>query len=125
MPRVKRGTKRHAKRKKILERASGYYLTKSKLYRQAKESVERGLKFAYSGRKQKKRQYRSIWIVRIGAASVANGISYSQFINGLKKAGIELDRKILADLAVKDAAGFTALCAQAKAAHTAAAPAAV
>ena len=121
MPRVKRGTKRRARRKKILERASGYYLTKSKLYRQAKESVERGLKFAYSGRKQKKRQYRSIWIVRISAAAKLNGISYSQFINGLKKAGIELDRKILADLAVKDAAGFTALCAQAKAAHAAAA----
>ncbi len=109
MPRVKRGTKRRARRKKILERASGYYLTKSKLYRSAKESVERGLKFAYSGRKQKKRQYRSIWIVRIGAAAKLNGISYSQFINGLKKAGIELDRKILADLAVKDPAGFTAL----------------
>ena len=119
MPRVKRGTKRHAKRKKILERASGYYLTKSKLYRSAKESVERGLKFAYSGRKQKKRQFRSIWIVRIGAACKLNGISYSQFICGLKKAGVELDRKILADLAVKDAAGFTSLCAQAKAAHLA------
>ena len=119
MPRVKRGTKRHAKRKKILERASGYYLTKSKLYRSAKESVERGLKFAYSGRKQKKRQFRSIWIVRIGAAAKLNGISYSQFISGLKKAGIELDRKILADLAVKDAAGFTSLCAQAKAARAA------
>ena len=119
MPRVKRGTKRHAKRKKILERASGYYLTKSKLYRSAKESVERGLKFAYSGRKQKKRQFRSIWIVRIGAACKLNGLSYSKFISGLKKAGIELDRKILADLAVKDAAGFTALCAQAKAAHAA------
>jgi len=116
MPRVKRGTKRRARRKKILERASGYYLTKSKLYRQAKESVERGLKFAYSGRKQKKRQYRSIWIVRIGAAAKLNGISYSQFINGLKKAGIELDRKILADLAVNDAAEFTALCKQAQAA---------
>ncbi len=103
MPRVKRGTKRRARRKKILERASGYYLTKSKLYRSAKESVERGLKFAYSGRKQKKRQYRSIWIVRIGAAAKLNGTSYSQFINGLKKAGIELDRKILADLAVNDA----------------------
>ena len=83
---------------------------------QAKESVERGLKFAYSGRKQKKRQFRSIWIVRIGAAAKLNGISYSQFINGLKKAGIELDRKILADLAVKDAAGFTALCKQAQSA---------
>jgi large subunit ribosomal protein L20 len=116
MPRVKRGTKRRARRKKILERASGYYLTKSKLYRQAKESVERGLKFAYSGRKQKKRQYRSIWIVRIGAAAKLNGTSYSQFINGLKKAGIELDRKILADLAVKDPSGFAALCKQAQAA---------
>src|SRR5438874_7819873 len=78
MPRVKRGTKRRAKRKKILERASGYFLTKSKLYRAAKESVERGLKFAYAGRKQKKRQYRSIWIVRIGAAAKLNGISYNQ-----------------------------------------------
>ncbi|MGO9517077.1 MAG: 50S ribosomal protein L20 [Candidatus Korobacteraceae bacterium] len=116
MPRVKRGTKRRARRKKILERASGYYLTKSKLYRQAKESVERGLKFAYSGRKQKKRQFRSIWIVRIGAAAKLNGISYSKFINGLKKAGIELDRKILADLAVHDPAGFAALCRQAQAA---------
>jgi large subunit ribosomal protein L20 len=116
MPRVKRGTKRRARRKKILERASGYYLTKSKLYRSAKESVERGLKFAYSGRKQKKRQYRSIWIVRIGAAAKLNGTSYSQFINGLKKAGIDLDRKILADLAVNDAAGFAALCKQAQAA---------
>jgi large subunit ribosomal protein L20 len=114
MPRVKRGTKRRARRKKILERASGYYLTKSKLYRSAKESVERGLKFAYSGRKQKKRQFRSIWIVRIGAAAKLNGLSYSVFINGLKKAGIELDRKILADLAVNDAAGFTALCKQAQ-----------
>jgi large subunit ribosomal protein L20 len=116
MPRVKRGTKRRARRKKILERASGYYLTKSKLYRQAKESVERGLKFAYSGRKQKKRQFRSIWIVRIGAAAKLNGTSYSKFINGLKKAGIELDRKILADLAVNDPAGFAALCKQAQAA---------
>src|ERR1039458_6885392 len=116
MPRVKRGTKRRARRKKILQRASGYYLTKSKLYRSAKESVERGLKFAYSGRKQKKRQYRSIWIVRIGAAAKLNGTSYSQFINGLKKAGIELDRKILADLAVNDAARFAALCKQAQAA---------
>ena len=114
MPRVKRGTKRRARRKKILERASGYYLTKSKLYRSAKESVERGLKFAYSGRKQKKRQYRSIWIVRIGAAAKLNGLSYNQFIHGLKKAGVELDRKILADIAVNDPAGFTSLATQAK-----------
>jgi large subunit ribosomal protein L20 len=116
MPRVKRGTKRRQRRKKILERASGYYLTKSKLYRAAKEAVERGLKFAYSGRKQRKRQYRSIWIVRIGAAAKLNGLSYSQFINGLKKSGVELDRKILADLAVTDAAAFRSLASQAKAA---------
>ena len=116
MPRVKRGTKRNDRRKKILKRASGYFLTKSKLYQAAQEAVERGLKFAYSGRKQKKRQYRSLWIVRINAAAKANGISYSQLISGLKKAGVELDRKILADLAVHDAAGFTALVGTAKAA---------
>jgi large subunit ribosomal protein L20 len=116
MPRVKRGTKRRAKRKKILGRASGYFLTKSKLYRSAKEAVERGLKFAYSGRKQRKRQFRALWIVRIGAAAKANGLSYSKFINGLKKAGVELDRKILADLAVKDAAAFKNLAEQAKSA---------
>src|ERR1051325_7735673 len=114
MPRVKRGTKRRQRRKKILERASGYFLTKSKLYRAAKESVERGLKFAYTGRKQKKRQYRSIWIVRIGAAARAQGISYNQFISGLKKAGVELDRKILADIAANDSAGFNALVETAK-----------
>ena len=116
MPRVKRGTKRSDRRKKILKRASGYFLTKSKLYQAAQEAVERGLKFAYSGRKQKKRQYRSLWIVRINAAAKMNGISYSQLIHGLKAAGVELDRKILADIAVNDAAGFTALVEQAKAA---------
>jgi large subunit ribosomal protein L20 len=115
MPRVKRGTKRNDRRKKILKRASGYFLTKSKLYQAAQEAVERGLKFAYSGRKQKKRQYRSLWIVRINAAAKINGISYSQLIHGLKAAGVELDRKILADIAVHDAAGFTALVEQAKA----------
>ena len=99
---------------KNIDRASGYFLTKSKLYRSAKEAVERGLKFAYSGRKQRKRQYRSLWIVRIGAAAKLNGMSYNQFIHGLKVAGMELDRKILADLAVKDAAGFTNLAKQAK-----------
>ncbi|HTZ89732.1 MAG TPA: 50S ribosomal protein L20 [Alloacidobacterium sp.] len=116
MPRVKRGTKRNDRRKKILKRASGYFLTKSKLYQAAQEAVERGLKFAYSGRRQKKRQYRSLWIVRINAAAKINGISYSQLINGLKKAGVELDRKILADIAVNDAQGFAALVEQAKAA---------
>ncbi len=114
MPRVKRSTKRNDRRKKILKRASGYFLTKSKLYQAAQEAVERGLKFAYSGRKQKKRQYRSLWIVRINAACKINGLSYSVFINGLKLAGIELDRKILAELAVNDEAGFTALTVTAK-----------
>ncbi len=114
MPRVKRGTKRRAKRKTILERASGYYLTKSKLYRAAKESVERGLKFAYVGRRLKKREFRSLWIVRIGAAAKLNGMSYSQFIHGLKKSGVELDRKILSDLAVHDPGAFKSLAQQAK-----------
>ena len=114
MPRVKRGTKRNDRRKKILKRASGYFLTKSKLYQAAQEAVERGLKFAYIGRKQKKRQFRSLWIVRIGAAARINGMSYSTFINGLKKAGNGLDRKVLADIAANDAAGFTALAEQAK-----------
>src|SRR5271169_4285647 len=117
MPRVKRSTKRNDRRKKILERASGYFLTKSKLYQAAQEAVERGLKFAYIGRRLKKRQFRSLWIVRIAAACKLNGASYSQFISGLKKAGIELDRKILAEIAVKDAAGFTNLVEQANAAN--------
>lgn len=116
MPRVKRGTKRSDRRKKILKRASGYFLTKSKLYQAAQEAVERGLKFSYIGRRQKKRQFRSLWIVRISAAAKMNDISYSQLINGLKKAGIELDRKILADVAVNDPQGFTSLVGQAKAA---------
>ncbi len=122
MPRVKRGNKRKEYRKKILKRASGYFLTKSKLYQAAEEAVERGLKFAYRGRREKKRQFRSLWIVRIGTAAKLNGISYSQLIHGLKLAGIELDRKVLADIAVKDPAGFTALATQAKTAlNTAAA----
>jgi len=119
MPRVKRGSKRREYRKKILKRASGYFLTKSKLYQAAEEAVERGLKFAYSGRKQKKRQYRSLWIVRIGAAARQNGLSYNQFISGLRKSGMELDRKILAELAVHDAAAFSSLASQAKAALSA------
>jgi large subunit ribosomal protein L20 len=103
-----------------MERASGYFLTKSKLYQAAQEAVERSLKFAYTGRKQKKRQYRALWIVRINAACHANEISYSTFINGLKLAGIALDRKILAEIAVHDAAGFTTLVGTAKAALAAA-----
>ena len=120
MPRVKRGTKRRDRRKKILRRASGYFLTKSKLYQAAQEAVERGLKFAYVGRKQKKRQFRSLWIVRIGAGARINGMSYSTFISGLKKAGIELDRKVLSDIATRDAAGFATLALQAKSANEAA-----
>jgi large subunit ribosomal protein L20 len=116
MPRVKRGTKRNDRRKKILKRASGYFLTKSKLYQAAQEAVERGLKFAYSGRKQKKRQYRSLWIVRINAAAKINGISYSQLMHGLKMANIDLDRKILADLAVRDEKAFADIVSQAKSA---------
>jgi len=116
MPRVKRSTKRNDRRKKILKRASGYFLTKSKLYQAAQEAVERGLKFAYTGRKQKKRQYRSLWIARINAAARINGMSYSLFINGLKRAGNTLDRKILAEIAVSDAAGFATLATQAKSA---------
>ena len=106
MPRVKRGTHRRASRKKTLHQASGYFLTKSKLYRAAQEAVERGQKFAYTGRKQKKRIYRSLWIVRISAACKANGISYSKFMHGLKVAGITLDRKVLAEVAMHDESGF-------------------
>jgi large subunit ribosomal protein L20 len=116
MPRVKRGTKRNDRRKKILKRASGYFLTKSKLYQAAQEAVERGMKFAYIGRKQKKRQFRSLWIARINAAAKLNGTTYSLLIHGLKVAGVELDRKVLAEIAVADPAGFTSLANQAKAA---------
>src|SRR3954447_13053442 len=116
MPRVKRSTKRNDRRKKILERASGYFLTKSKLYRAAQEAVERGLKFAYTGRKRKKRDFRSLWIVRISAACKANGTSYSKFMHGLKVAGITLDRKVLADVAMHDEAGFRLLTEKVKAA---------
>lgn len=116
MPRVKRGTKRRANRAKTLERASGFFLTRSKLHRSAQEAVERALKFAYTGRKQKKRQYRSLWIVRIGAAAREAGLSYSQFMHGLKVAGIELDRKVLAQTATADAAEFALLAGRAKSA---------
>ena len=116
MPRVKRGTVRRAKRKKLLARAKGFYQTKSKLYRAAKESVDTAAKYAYVGRKNKKRDFRRLWVVRINAAARENGMTYSQLIRGLKAAGIELDRKMLADMAVKEAAAFTAVVAQAKAA---------
>ena len=114
MPRAKRGNKRLEKRKKILALAKGYRGTKSKLYRSAKESVERALNFAYTGRKLKKRDFRSLWIARIGAAARLNGLNYSQFMHGLKVAGIELDRKVLADLAAKQPAAFASLAGQVK-----------
>jgi len=114
MPRAKRGNKRLERRKKILKLAKGYRGTKSKLYRSAKESVERALNFAYTGRKLKKRDFRSLWIVRIGAAARINGLNYSQLMHGLKLAGIELDRKILADLAVHQPETFAEVVAQAK-----------
>jgi large subunit ribosomal protein L20 len=116
VPRVKRGTKRRASRHKTLERASGFVLTKSKLHRAAQEAVERALKFAYVGRKNKKRDFRSLWIVRINAGCRQAGISYSKFMHGLKAAGVALDRKVLAEVAASDAAGFGLLVERAKAA---------
>jgi len=116
VPRVKRGTKRVAARKKVLDRASGFFLTKSKLHRSAQEAVEKALRYGYVGRKRKKRDFRSLWIIRISAACKQVGLSYSKFLGGLKKAGIDLNRKMLADLALKDEAGFLALVDKARAA---------
>ena len=116
MPRVKRGTKRRAKRKKLLKHAKGFFLTKSKLYRSAREAVNRSLRYSYRDRRNRKRDFRTLWIQRLGAAARNHGISYSQFVHGLKLAGIELDRKMLADIAVKDEAGFAALVESAKSA---------
>ena len=116
MPRVKRGTVRRAKRKKLLARAKGFYQTKSKLYRAAKESVDTAEKYAYVGRKVKKREYRRLWIVRINAGARQNGLTYAQLMRGLKAAGITLDRKMLADMAATQSAAFAKVAAQAKAA---------
>ena len=120
MPRVKRGNKRVQRRKKILGLAKGYRLTKSKLHRSAKESVERGLRFAYRDRRNKKRDFRSLWIIRVGAAARANSIPYNKFISGLKKAGVVLDRRVLAEIAVQDPETFTRLTETAKSALAAA-----
>jgi large subunit ribosomal protein L20 len=114
VPRVKRGTHRRASRKKTLDLAKGYFLTKSKLYRAAQEAVERALKFAYVGRKRKKRDFRKLWIIRINAACREAGISYSQFVHGLKASGMDLNRKMLADVAVHDDAAFRQLVQSAK-----------
>ena len=119
MPRVKRGNKRRERRKKILGLAKGYFLTKSKLYRSAQQAIDRAGNFAYVGRKRKKRDFRRLWIVRINAAARANEISYSQFMAGLKRAGVELDRKSLAEIAAKDPAAFGALVQSAKSALSA------
>jgi large subunit ribosomal protein L20 len=116
MPRVKRGTVRRAKRKKLLKRAKGFYATKSKLYQAAQEAVDKALNYAYSGRRRKKRDFRRLWVVRINAAARLHGLSYGQFISGLKAAGVGLDRKSLADLAVDHPAAFEML---AKRAHDA------
>jgi large subunit ribosomal protein L20 len=115
VPRVKRGTKRRASRKKTLALAKGFFLTKSKLHRAAQEAVEKSLRYGYKGRRLKKRDFRSLWIVRIGAGCRAADISYSRFMNGLKMAGVELNRKVLADMAATDAVAFGALINQAKA----------
>jgi large subunit ribosomal protein L20 len=116
MPRVKTGTVRRRRHKKILKAAKGFFSGRRKHFRKAKEQIERSLVYAFRDRKQKKREFRKLWIIRINAASRLNGTTYSRFMNGLKKAGIELDRKILADMAMNDAAAFTALCEKAKAA---------
>jgi large subunit ribosomal protein L20 len=119
MPRVKRGTVRRAKRKKLLARAKGFFQTKSKLYRAAKESVDTALKYAFVGRRRKKRDFRRLWIVRINAAAREHGLSYSAFMTGLEAAGVTLDRKMLADLAAREPKAFAALADQAKAARPA------
>jgi len=116
MPRVKRGKNRRQRRKKILARAKGYYLSKHNCYRIAREQVDRSLAFAYRDRRQKKRQFRSLWIQRVGAAARANGLSYSRLIHGLRRAGVELDRRVLADLAVRDPDGFARLAEAARSA---------
>ena len=114
MARVKRGVMARARHKKVLKAAKGYYNARRKVFRAAKQAVTKAAQYAYIGRKQKKRHFRTLWIARINAAARANGMSYSRFMNGLLKAGITLDRKVLADIAVHDAAGFTALTEKAK-----------
>lgn len=116
MPRVKRGVQARARHKKVLKEARGYYGARSRVYRVAKQAVTKAGQYAYRDRRQKKRQFRSLWIVRINAEARNNGISYSNMINGLNKAGVEIDRKVLADLAVQDKVAFAALAEQAKAA---------
>lgn len=114
MPRVKRGSLRRNKRRRLLARAKGFYQTKSKLYRAAKEAVETSLVYAFIGRRRKKRDFRRLWVIRINAAARLHNLSYSQLMHGLKLAGVGLDRKALADLAAQDPAAFAHLAAQAR-----------
>ena len=116
MPRVKRGTVRRANRKKLAKLTKGYFLNKSKLYRFMKEAADRAGRFAYRDRRRRKRDFRRLWILRIGAAARNNQLTYSQFIYGLKKLGVELDRKMLAEMAVNDQAGFAELAGRVRAA---------
>ena len=116
MARIKRATMTHKRRKKVLKLAKGYYGAKSKLFKTAKQAVMKSGQYAYIGRKQKKRDFRRLWITRISAGCKANGMNYSTIINGLKKAGISLNRKMLSEIAIHDATAFTALCEKAKAA---------
>ena len=115
MPRVKRGVVAHRRHKKVLKQAKGYYGARSRIFRVAKQAVTKAGQYAYRDRRQRKRQFRALWITRINAQSRANGLSYSRFINGLKKADIALDRRVLADLAVHDKPAFAAIVEQAKA----------
>jgi large subunit ribosomal protein L20 len=114
MARVKRGTKRRARRKKYARRTKGFFLTKSKLYQSMQEAANRADRYAYRDRRNRKRQYRRLWIQRIGAAARLSGLSYSELMHGLKSLGLDIDRKMLAELAVKDAAGFAQIAGQAK-----------
>ena len=123
MPRVKRGTVRRANRKKLAKLTKGYFLNKSKLYKFMKEAADKAGRYAYRGRRQRKRDFRRLWIIRIGAAARSHELTYSQFIHGLKTLGIELDRKMLAELAVNDQAGFAELTARVKQAIGAGQPA--
>jgi large subunit ribosomal protein L20 len=115
MARVKRGVTAHAKHKKVLKKAKGYYGRRKNTIRVAKQAVEKALQYGYRDRKRKKRTFRALWIQRINAAVREHGMTYGRFIDGLNKAGIAVDRKVLADIAVKDAAGFKTLCEQAAA----------
>jgi large subunit ribosomal protein L20 len=114
MPRVKRGVTAHARHKKIMKQAKGYYGARSRVFRVAKQAVIKAGQYAYRDRRQKKRQFRALWIARINAAARDNGLSYSRLINGLKRAGVEVDRKMLADIAYHDAVAFKAIAEQAK-----------